>query len=67
MNRRIGFTIIATLFTLDAHAQMSGRVATDACGTLVPNLAANMGELYVIKTHNPGGGPDEHIRIARKR
>src|SRR6185436_1188462 len=51
----------ALLLASAVHADISGNVAEHACGALVLDNRARAGELYVIKTHNAGGGPDQHM------
>jgi len=61
MNRNSSFTLAALLMASAASAQVQGNVAQSACGALLLDNRALAGELYVIKTHNPGIGPDEQM------
>ena len=56
-------TLTAALaFASAAQAQEEavGAVADGACQNLVANNVGSGGELYALKVHNPGSGPDEH-------
>lgn len=61
MRRHPSFAMVALLVAEAIRAQCSGNVADVACGALLMDNRALAGELYVIKTHNPGIGPDEHM------
>ena len=51
--------LAATLLTVaTAKADFTGVVAEAGCGGLVTDNVARGGELYVMKTKNPGAGPD---------
>jgi hypothetical protein len=55
-----GALLLSLSFATCASAQLAGAVAEPGCGMLVPHLTAAGAELYALKTHNAGGGPDFH-------
>jgi len=50
----------ALLIGATANAQFTGVIAEQGCTGMIPDNLATGGELYVLKTHNAGGGPDFH-------
>jgi hypothetical protein len=61
MRTHAPFTLTALLLAGALRAQCSGNVAEIACGALLLDNRALAGELHVVKTHNPGNGPDEQM------
>jgi len=58
---RSGATAAAVLLSATAaFAQVNGAVANGGCTSLINDNRGIGGELYVLKTHNPGTGPDGH-------
>lgn len=60
MSFRVAVAIVLATMSLGVRAQISGSVAQFNCGALITDNRAVLGELYVMKTHNPGTGPDSH-------
>lgn len=50
----------ALLIGVTANAQFSGVVAEQGCTGMIPDNRLAGGEIYVLKTHNAGSGPDDH-------
>ena len=60
MRLRVALALVLATMSPVALAQISGSVAQPNCGALITDNHALLGELYVMKTHNPGTGPDQH-------